>query len=485
MREINYTVGVDSISPSTVRFGGFAGEDCATRLKIYFKDDLKSAVEVSDGNTTKFLLEVIDGSGEFDSYPLTYSTATTDGEPQLTFDVPKELTELGGRVTLQLSIIEADATTFEAHRKILACPIKLRFAPSTSGEKSLVKYKDYSDKILSAMLQAKQAAEAAKENADNTATSESNAATSASEAANSATTAAGSATAAANSEAKAGESATAAAKAVETVAAYKKEAESAKSDAELAASQANDAKNQIDEVIDDKLELATGELKAEIYETARVVASDATTASEAATASKNSSTLASDYANQANQALGEMQAIADDVELWAGDVTSATPQALDAALRAEAAADRAEAAAGKSWAVYKTVTLESAAAAYSEQVELVCDTSKGLCIRVILPANTALHNNRLAAYISLNGNRQLIVRGESWATSDSETVGCFIIRPVAEVWNAEVAPYVKTVAGIVGNLNYAEGDKVRYVKFQTNEDNPIPAGTKFEFWGLQ
>ena len=149
------------------------------------------------------------------------------------------------------------------------------------------------------------------------------------------------------------------------------------------------------------------------------------------------------------------------------------------------AADRAEAAAGKSWAVYKTVTLESAAAAYSEQVELVCDTSKGLCIRVILPANTALPNTRLAAYISLNGNRQLIVRGESWATSDSETVGCFIIRPVAEVWNAEVAPYVKTVAGIVGNLNYAEGDKVRYVKFQTNEDNPIPAGTKIEFWGLQ
>jgi len=407
MREINYTVGVDSISPSTVQFGGFAGEDRATVLNFELDGELGPLIFKDDDTKVSYILELINNSGVYDAYPLKLQV-TNDAEIP-PFAIPKEITELGGRVNMQLSIIELDNKTLEQKRKLFTYPIKLRFEPSVSGGiENAVAYEKYHTNTVGAMVQAKQAVEAAKENADNAATSESKAATSASEAANSATTAAASKEAAAGSATAAANSATA--------------AQTAKTEVEK-------IKGDIEKIISDEVDEAVDGVMGYINETA------------------------------------------DDV--------------YAASVSAEAAADRAEAAAGKSWAVYKTVTLESAAAAYSEQVELVCDTSKGLCIRVILPANTALHNNRLAAYISLNGNRQLIVRGESWATSDSETVGCFIIRPVAEVWNAEVAPYVKTVAGIVGNLNYAEGDKVRYVKFQTNEDNPIPAGTKFEFWGLQ
>jgi len=384
MRELNYILGIDSITPSAVQEAGFQCEYNATKAIFALTDELAEHLKNQSGNPS-WSVEAVNAEGALSVYPLTFENNKAE------LLLPTEITIPGTTAKLQVSVTMVDED-YNMITKQYFPTVKVRFGPSVTATLDSNEYDRYARNLVGTMKIAVSAAELSVQSA---------------------------------TDAKAAADAT---QGIPELCAATKEASDLAAEAQKSASDAA--------------------ISAKGYsvsaESATLSAWDATNKAEA---DRN---LASQYASAA----------------------------MDAA-------DRAEAAAGKSWAVYKSVTLESAAAAYIEQVELVCDTSKGLCIRVILPAQTTLPNNRLTAYINLNGNRQLTVRGESWATSDSETVGCFIIRPVAEVWNAEVAPYVKTVAGIVGDLNYAEGDKVRYVKFQTNEDNPIPAGTKIEFWGLQ
>ncbi len=153
--------------------------------------------------------------------------------------------------------------------------------------------------------------------------------------------------------------------------------------------------------------------------------------------------------------------------------------------RAIDAADRAEEAVKEDWQLYKEFVMENDVSAYSEKVEDLGDTTKGVRVKVVLPANTVLPNNRLAATVSLNKNREIIVRAESWPANESVTACCFDIVPYADIWNVDVAPFIKTLSNITGDISYYAGDKVRYVKFQTNSTNLIPAGTKITIWGLQ
>ena len=170
---------------------------------------------------------------------------------------------------------------------------------------------------------------------------------------------------------------------------------------------------------------------------------------------------------------------AEDASDSATDAVQASLAAVDAAQRAELAAK-----ADRWVALYSTI-LSVAKGSHSEQVENFGDTTKGVRVRVTLPAGTALPNNRLTAAINLNGNRQMIVRGEGMSQSNTPTVCSVEIMPFAGVWNVNVAPYAKSIGSVTGDLTHGEGDKVRYFNLQANSTNPIPAGTKIEFWGLE
>ena len=161
MRTISYTVGLDNINPSTVQFAGFAGEDCAT--KLVFAIDGEFWDKISSEQGVSIMLECIDNSGEYDAFVLKQDVV--DAPESVTFDIPKEITELGGRVTMQLSFVELDLD-FKLKRKLFAYPVKLRFAPSTSGGvENTVEYERYHTDVLSAMVRAEQAEAKAKEQA--------------------------------------------------------------------------------------------------------------------------------------------------------------------------------------------------------------------------------------------------------------------------------------------------------------------------------
>ena len=204
MRTINYTVGLDSIKPSTVQLVGFAGENCAT--KLVFAIDGEFWDKISSEQGVSIMLECIYNSGEYDAFVLKQDVV--DAPESVTFDIPKEITELGGRVTMQLSFVELDVD-FKIKRKLFAYPVKLRFAPSTSGGiENTVEYERYHTDVLSAMIRAEQAtgnandhATAAKTSAESAAAAAGNAndhATAAKTSAESAESAAARAEAAAN-----------------------------------------------------------------------------------------------------------------------------------------------------------------------------------------------------------------------------------------------------------------------------------------------
>lgn len=141
--------------------------------------------------------------------------------------------------------------------------------------------------------------------------------------------------------------------------------------------------------------------------------------------------------------------------------------------------------ANRKWQHLKAIYLEKSASAYSEKVEVLGDTTKGVRVKVILPPDTTLPNNRLSLIASLNNNRTITVRAEGWTTTAEYTVCFFDIVPTDVTWTVDVTPYAKVIGGIVGNVEYAGGDKVRYIKVQTNDTYPIPANTVIEIWGLQ
>ncbi len=188
-----------------------------------------------------------------------------------------------------------------------------------------------------------------------------------------------------------------------------------------------------------------------------------------------------EYDRYAHNLVGAMSLAVDAAQV----ATQSAELSQTASQKAIEAINRAEAAVKEEWQLYKEIVLGNSVSAFSEQVELLGDTTKGVRVKVILPANTVFPNNRLSFIVNLNLNRQIIVRGESWLTNESVTSCCVDIVPRADIWNVEVAPYIKALGDITGDISYSSGDKVRYVKLQTNSTNPVPAGTKIIIWGLQ
>lgn len=518
MRVIPYTVGGKSISTSTVQFGGFAGEDCATKLVFQWDEAFWESME-GDLADYHVLLEVINNSGEYDVYPLAYDSGNYT-EP-LFFDIPKEITELGGKVTMQLSIVELDEVTLEQKRKLYTYPIKLRFSPSTSGGvEGAVEYERYHTDVLSAMVRAEQAKATAKEQAQ-----------ASSDAAN---TAEGFAQSAQQSASAASQSANDAAAAKSQAEKERKAAETAKINAEQSATNASESESGVQK----SAEIAAmseenaqkyaaiaavyrdeAELQAQTSSNAADVAQGfAETAEQKAGAAKESAANSKTDADRAEEAADRAEStvvnyvesrIEQNFDPEESDVSKAQSAkaviqiiktaTLDGLSRemvgrnivspagASAVVDYVEehAVLKPQWQLYKEIVLENDVSVYSEKVEDLGDTTKGVRVKVVLPANTVLPNNRLTATISLNKNREITVRAESWPANESVTACCFDILPRADIWNVDVAPFIKALGNITGDISYSDGDKVRYIKFQTNSTNLIPAGTKIIIWGLQ
>ena len=483
MRTITYTVGVDSITPSTVQFGGFAGEDRATAIGFALSDDLLTEC-ISYGEKISVMLEVVNNSGEYDAYPIVLQSDDWEYLQNLSFTIPKEITGLGGRVTMQLSIIEL-YDNLNTKRKLYTYPIKLRFSPSTSGGvEGSVEGERYHTDVLSAMVRAELAADKCKDiqkqldNAEDYSIKAERYAVG-------------------GTNTEEGEETDNAKYYCEKSSEFADAAESAKSDAETAKSEAESAKTAAEAA---KSEAEFAEAMAHAFanglegyeeivsarEHSENAYNSAVAAESAKSAAENAAILAKRYAVGGTGTVeGEDL---DNAKAYYEYTKGASEAIVRAKIDAEAAASRAESAmiavAGE-WEKYKEVVLETSVIEFSEQAENFGDTTKGVRLKIVLPANTTLPNNRLTAYINLNNNRRIDVRGEGWTRSNTATVCYFDIRPYDDVWNAEVVPYAKTISGITGDLTYSVGDKVRYVKLQTNETNPIPAGAKIEIWGLQ
>ena len=461
MRTITYTVGVDKISPSTVQFGGFAGEHCATRLHFDFDSQVASKIQGCSG-MVNIAIEVENSDGTYENYPV--ATNIDNMPEELEFDIPKRMSDCGGVANMQLTIVELAEDELTIQKYLLCKSIKLRFSPSVpGGVKGSMEYERYHTGVLSAMVRAEQAADKCKDIPEQLDKAK-------------------------YYYEKSYEFASAAESAKSAAETAKSEAESAKSAAETAKSETEFAEAMARTYADSALENANN---------ASGYVGDAWRHASDAQSSANSAWAAKDE-TQALATLAKRYAVGGTGTVEGEDLDNAkayylsTKGASEAIVRAkrdaEDAASRAESAmiavAGE-WTLYKEVVLENSVIELSEQVESLGDTKKGVRVKVVLSANTTLPNNRLTAYINLNNNRRIDVRGEGWTTSNTATVCYFDIRPYDDVWNAETVPYAKTISGITGDLTYAEGDYVRYIKLKTNETNPIPAGTKIEIWGLQ
>ncbi len=197
--------------------------------------------------------------------------------------------------------------------------------------------------------------------------------------------------------------------------------------------------------------------------------------------------------------VGGMTVHTDEYDRYSRNLVGAMQIALQSADRADLAAEqaqqssekaelyalRAEAALNNDWVLLKEVTVAEAISYYQEKTEDLGDTTNGVRVKLFLPANTVMSSSRIVLQFSLNNNRSMVVRADSMVAKSSESLCCFDIIPHAGVWNCEVAPYVKSIGTITGDITYSEGDKVRYIKVVATDVNPIPAGAKIEIWGLQ
>ena len=386
MRELEFIVGVDSVSPSSVQDGGVLCEYNATKLNFTLDEILVQKLAQQEGNLM-WSIEVIDCQGNLSVHPVEF------GENTACFILPMQSAMAGSTAQLQLVATFVDEDYIMLEKQYFPI-VKVKFGPSVTSMADSNEYDRYADNLIGAMGMAVSAMEKATLSAE--------------------------------------------------------EAKTAEERAYMALQSAEGIAQLCEE---------TKRVSEQIYQSEEMARQASITAQGYRDAALNAESGACQA--EVNARLSE-------------------EKAYEMALAATAAAEDAISAVADNWQLYKEVVLENSVIELSEQVESLGDTKKGVRVKVVLPANTTLPNNRLTAYINLNNNRRIDVRGEGWTTSSTATVCYFDIRPYDDVWNAEIVPYAKTISGITGDLTYAEGDYVRYIKLKTNETNPIPAGTKIE-----
>lgn len=131
MREVNYNITLDGITPSNVQFGGMQGEHNATRLNVTIDTELFAKLE---GAAYRF--EAEDGAG----CRQTIAMGEIESE-NVVCSVPQSVTCNGGNVTIRLIFSKVAETEIEYI--LYSFPIRLRFDLTSNGE--FTESKDASD----------------------------------------------------------------------------------------------------------------------------------------------------------------------------------------------------------------------------------------------------------------------------------------------------------------------------------------------------
>jgi len=133
------------------------------------------------------------------------------------------------------------------------------------------------------------------------------------------------------------------------------------------------------------------------------------------------------------------------------------------------------------WELLKEVELTEAVSAYSEKVEALGDTTKGVRVALYLPPNTTLASNGITFTSSLVGSSAVAVDVTDWKSNTAETFCVFETKHNDLLWDIAVSPYTKKTRQIFESISVKSNSKVRYIKF-TN--STLPIGTKIKIWGL-
>ena len=132
MRKLNFTVGIDSISPDTVQFGGIQGEHNATEIEITLTDELVSALKSLAGEVC-YRIDLVDGAGaHYLGEPMTYIN-----ESSIIYELPQAATAQGGNAEVRLVFTEYAEN--ETKKLLYTFGMRLYFEPSFHGDEAEVK----------------------------------------------------------------------------------------------------------------------------------------------------------------------------------------------------------------------------------------------------------------------------------------------------------------------------------------------------------
>ncbi|MBQ3564270.1 MAG: hypothetical protein IJA21_06680 [Clostridia bacterium] len=132
MRKLEFTVGIDSISPDTAQFGGIQGEHNATEIEITLTDELVAEL-IGPMNTVYYRIDLVDGAGaHYIGEPIQYI-----GETSLTYKLPQAATAQGGNGEVRL--VFSEVVDSETSKLMYTFGMRLYFESSFHGDEAEIK----------------------------------------------------------------------------------------------------------------------------------------------------------------------------------------------------------------------------------------------------------------------------------------------------------------------------------------------------------
>ncbi|GEM_PF-3891173 len=131
MRKIIYTVGIDSITPASVQYGGIQGEHNATDIQFIIGDDISAVL--ANANESAEVYYHIDAEDSAGSHFIGEAVEYIPTEPIL-YSLPQHVTAAGECAALR--IIFAQVNAGETEKILFSYPIKLRFDSSFHGDEA-------------------------------------------------------------------------------------------------------------------------------------------------------------------------------------------------------------------------------------------------------------------------------------------------------------------------------------------------------------
>ncbi|MBR7132338.1 MAG: hypothetical protein IKD04_02285 [Clostridia bacterium] len=136
LRILEYTVGVDYISPAAIQKGGVQNDHLATSLKFVLDNPLRTKLsELGSGGTLYYRFDGYDGAGgKSSTVPQELNLSETEA---LIYPIESRLTQYGGtiRVFLVITLVKDDKTEMEAYSYEVKLILKsLPEAGDVSGE---------------------------------------------------------------------------------------------------------------------------------------------------------------------------------------------------------------------------------------------------------------------------------------------------------------------------------------------------------------